>query len=210
MSEQDRETLLLALLPDVPFDGWGRHAVLAAGKKLGLSGAEAAALFPGGPRDLVAEFSRWADRQMLARLDHLDLAGLKTHERVAAAAMARFEALALHREAARRALTLLAAPINAPLAARLLYETVDAIWYAVGDQSVDFSFYTKRTILGGIYAATTLYWFEDRSANFTDTRGFLERRLAGIGALPRWRERLSARLDSLPHPFRLARALRGR
>jgi ubiquinone biosynthesis protein COQ9 len=205
-----REALLMALLPDVPFDGWTRHAVLAAGRKLGLSGAEAAAVFPGGPADMVAEFSRWADRRMLARLDRLDLAGLKTHERVAAAAMARIEALALHREAVRRALRTLAQPFNAPLAARLLYETVDAIWHAVGDEAVDFSFYTKRGILAGVLAVTTLYWLEDRSANFTETRGFLERRLGEVGALPRWRGRIASRLDTLPNPFRIARAMRGR
>ena len=210
MNELDRDALLAALLPDVPFDGWTRHAVLAAGRKLGLNGAEAAALFPGGPADMVAEFSRWADRQMLARLDHLDLAGLKTPERVAAAVMARLEALALHREAVRRALRNLAQPFNMPLAARLLYETVDAIWHAVGDASADFSFYTKRGTLGGVYAVTTLYWLEDRSANFVETRGFLERRLGEIGALPRWRERVSSRLDILPNPFRLVRAARDR
>ena len=210
MSEVDRETLLLAVLPDVPFDGWTRHALLAASRKLNLASAEAASLCPGGPADLVAEFSRWADRQMLARLAHLDLAGLRTHEKVAAAAMARLEALALHREAVRRALRTLAQPLNAPLAARLLYETVDAIWYALGDESVDFSFYTKRGLLGGVLAVTTLYWLEDRSANFTETRGFLERRLAEIGNLPKWRERIASGLDILPNPFRFARAMRGR
>ncbi len=74
--------------------------------------------------------------------------------------------------------------------------------------STNFSFYTKRGLLAGIYAMTTLYWLEDRSANFTDTRDFLERRLAEIGALPQWRQSLSSRLEALPNPFRLARTLR--
>jgi ubiquinone biosynthesis protein COQ9 len=208
--EQEREALLLALLPDVPFDGWTRQSLIVAGRKQGLSAAEAAALFPGGPADMVAAFSRWADRQMLARLDHLDLSGLRTHERVAAAAMARLDALALYREAVRRGLRVLAQPLNGPLGARLLYETVDAIWYAVGDESTDFSFYTKRGILAALYGMTTLYWLDDRSPNFIDTRGFLGRRLADVGALPRWREKLASRLDILPNPFRLGRALRGR
>jgi ubiquinone biosynthesis protein COQ9 len=208
MSEINRDTLLLALLPDVPFDGWTRHALLTAAHQLSISAAEAASQFPRGSADMVAAFSRWADRQMLARLDHLDLHELRTHERVAAAAMARLEALALYREAVRRALRVLAQPLNAPLAARLLYETVDAIWYAIGDEATDFSFYTKRALLAGIYAVTTLFWLEDRSANFTETRDFLERRLAEIGALPELRQSLSARLEALPNPFRVGRALR--
>ena len=206
----DRETLMLAVLPDVAFDGWTRHALLAAARKLGIAPAQAAALFPGGPTDIVAEFSRWADRQMLTRLGHLDLHGLHTPEKIATAAMTRFEALALYREAVRRGLRVLAQPVGAPIAARLLYETVDTMWGAVGDEATDFSFYTKRTILGGIYAMATLYWLEDRSANFIETRGFIERRLAEVGALPRWRAGIASRLDLLPNPFRFARTLRGR
>lgn len=202
MNDADRDRLLEALLPEVPFDGWTRGAARAAAKRLGLGAAEADALFPGGPRDMVAAFSRWADRQMLARLSHLDLTSMKTHERVAAAVMARLEALALHREAARHALAILAVPFNAPLAARLLYETVDAIWYAAGDAATDFNFYTKRGLLGGVYAVTALYWLEDKSPNFEATRGFLERRLGEIGRIPDWRRRAQARLEMLPNPFR--------
>lgn len=210
MSEADRDRLLEAMLPDVPFDGWSRHALVTAGRRLGLDAGECAALYPGGPRDLVAEFSRWADRGMLARLEHLDLSGMKTAERVATAVMARLETLAIHREAVRRALGILAWPPNAPLAARLLYETVDAVWRAVGDESADFSFYTKRTILAGIYAATMLYWLEDRSANFIATRDFLDRRLAELGNLPRLRQRVADRLEAMPNPFRAVRTMRGR
>jgi ubiquinone biosynthesis protein COQ9 len=210
MSASDRERLLEALLPDVPFDGWSRHALLAAGRRIGLDAGQCAALFPGGPRDLVAEFSRWADRRMLERLGHTDLAAMKTAERVAAAVMARFEALAIHREAVRRALGVLAWPTNAPLAARLVYETVDAVWHAVNDESTDFSFYTKRTLLAGISVATACYWLEDRSANFSATRDFLDRRLAELGRLPRWREQFEARLVAVPNPFRAMRAMRGR
>jgi ubiquinone biosynthesis protein COQ9 len=212
MSIGERDDLIVALLPDVPFEGWSRHALLAAGRRLGIGGEECVALFPNGPRDLVAHFSRWADRQMLSRLDHLDLSSMRTHERIAASVMARLDALALHREAVRHAFAILAFPTNGALAARLLFETVDAIWFAVGDESTDFSFYTKRTLLAGVYAATVLYWLEDRSANFAETRAFLDRRLAEVASLPRWRRRLATRFDALavPNPFRAARAMRGR
>ena len=207
-NRQAKDALLRALLPDVPFDGWSRHGMIAAAKRIGLSEAETRALFRTGPRDLIAAFSRWADRQMLARLDHMDLAGMKTHERVGAAVMARIEAMALHREAVRRALAILAVPYNTPLAARLIYETVDTIWRAAGDESVDFNFYTKRGLLAGVYAATTLYWLDDRSPGAAETEAFLERRLADVMALPRLGARLREGLDRLPNPFRLMRVAR--
>jgi ubiquinone biosynthesis protein COQ9 len=63
-------------------------------------------------------------------------------------------------------------------------------------------------MLAGIYAAATFYWLDDRSPDAVDTDAFVERRIADLMALPRATERLRSRLDYLPNPFRLARALR--
>src|SRR5205085_12427037 len=112
------------------------------------------------------------------------------------------------REAVRRALVVLALPHNAPPALRLLYETVDAIWYAAGDNATDFSFYTKRAILAAVYGATLLYWLEDRSPEFSDTRAFLDRRLADLGSLTRLRDDAARLAERLPDPFRLFRPAR--
>ena len=76
-------------------------------------------------------------------------------ERIALGVKTRLDILAPHREAVRRMLAFLALPANLPLAARLLYRTIDAIWYAAGDRATDFSFYTKRGLLAGVYASTT-------------------------------------------------------
>lgn len=203
-----RDTLLMAVLRDVPFDGWSGGVIAAAGGRLGIDAAEVAALFPGGGRDAVAAFSRWADRAMVAALAERDLAAMKVRERIAAAVRARLAALEPHREAVRRALTVLALPQNAPLGLRLLYETVDQMWYAAGDTATDFNFYTKRGLLAGVYAATTLYWLDDRSPDAADTHAFLDRRLADVMAIPRYSARLRERLDRLPNPLRLLRPAR--
>ena len=68
---------------------------------------------------------------------------LRVPERIALAITTRLEILAPWREAVRRALSVLALPQHAPLGLRLLYGTVDGIWYAAGDRATDFSFYTK-------------------------------------------------------------------
>lgn len=203
-----RDTLLMAVLRDVPFDGWSGGVIAAAGGRLGIDAAEAATLFPGGGRDAVAAFSRWADRAMLAALAERDLTAMKVRERISGAARARLAVLEPHREAVRRALTLLALPHNMPLGLRLLYETVDQMWYAAGDTATDFNFYTKRGLLAGVYAATTLYWLDDRSPGAADTHAFLDRRLADVMAIPRYGARLREGLDRLPNPLRLLRPAR--
>jgi hypothetical protein len=50
----------------------------------------------------------------------------------------------------------LAWPGNAALAARCIGRTIDALWHAAGDRAADFSWYTKRATLAGVYAATPL------------------------------------------------------
>ena len=206
LAESQRDALIEAMLPDVPFDGWSRAALRAAARRIGVPAAEALALFPDGPADFAACFSRWADRRMLDRLESLALDQLRARERVALAVNTRLEIVEPWREAVRRALVILALPQNTLLAMRLLYETIDGIWYAAGDSATDFSFYTKRATLAGIYAATLLYWLEDRSPGFADTRAFLDRRLAGAARIGQARRRLQTALDRLPNPLRLLRA----
>jgi ubiquinone biosynthesis protein COQ9 len=203
-----RRVLIEAVLPDVPFDGWSQAAIEAAARRAGLAASDAAALFPGGVRDVVAGFSHWADDRMLAALDDKTLAAMKVRDRVGTAVRARTALLEPHREAVRRALIVLALPQNVPLGMKLLYDTVNAIWYAAGDTASDFNFYTKRGLLAGVYAATMLYWLDDRSPASADTAAFFERRLAEVMQLPKLGAKLRQGADWLPNPFRLMRAVR--
>jgi ubiquinone biosynthesis protein COQ9 len=208
LAESQRDALIEAMLPDVPFDGWSRATLRAATRRIGMPQAEALTLFSDGPAELVAHFSRWADRRMFDRLETLPLDQLRAAERIALAVNLRLDIVEPWREAVRRALAVLSLPQNAPLALRLLYETVDGIWYAAGDSATDFSFYTKRATLAGIYAATLFYWLEDRSPGFADSRAFLDRRLADVARIGAARQRIGSAIDRLPNPFRLLRPAR--
>ena len=203
-----RDKIILAMLPDVPFEGWSRRALRHAAKRVDLTEAELSSLFPHGVRDAVAAFNDWADRTTEAALAKQHAARLKLRERIALGVRTRLTVLEPHREAVRRSLSLLALPHNVPLSLRLLYDTVDAMWYAAGDTATDFTFYTKRGLLAGVYAATTFYWLDDRSPGAADTHAFLDRRLADVMAIPRYGARLRERLDRLPNPLRLLRPAR--
>jgi ubiquinone biosynthesis protein COQ9 len=209
-ADSERERLIRAMLPDVPFDGWSRRALRSAARRTGIPFDEATALFPRGAPDMVAAMSHWADRQMLQRLEAAltqapDVEPLGLSRRVALAIHIRFEILLPWREAVRRGLSVLALPHNAPLGLRLLYDSVDAIWQGVGDHPTDFSYYTKRASLAAILAAATLYWLEDRSPDCEDTDAFVERRLGDLYRLTGIGRRFAAASDTLPNPFRLLR-----
>jgi len=208
LADDQRAALIAAMLPNVAFDGWSRPALRAAARRVGMPADEALALFPNGTAELVACFSRWADARMLDRLEAMVPEPLRISDRVALAIATRLEIIAPWREAVRRALSVLALPRHAPLGLRLLYETVDGIWYAAGDRATDFSFYTKRVTLAVIYAATLLYWLEDSSPDFSDTRAFLARRLSEVAAFGKARHRFETAVERLPNPVRLLRQSR--
>jgi len=189
-----RDSLADAAASEAAFEGWSRTGLEKAGQGLGVPAGEAQRLFPGGPLEVIAFLSARSDRRMVEEMEAADVAGLKIRERIASAVRLRLERTAGEREAVRRALALLALPFNAPLGLKLLYKTVDAMWYAAGDTSTDFNFYTKRATLAGVYGATLLYWLNDRSEGSVATWRFLDRRIDDVMKV----EKLKANVKAWP------------
>ncbi len=203
-----RARLLPAVLPHVPFEGWTARAVTHAAVDAGVSDDELLRACPNGAADLVAFWVAQADRDMIGTLATRDLKKLKMRERIALAVRLRLEPLAAHREAVRRALALQALPAQAARTPRQLYQTVDAIWHAVGDGSTDWSFYSKRLLLAGVYSSTLLYWLNDSSEGAAATWAFLDRRIADVMRLGKVGPGLKRLTDRLPDPFDLLRRAR--
>jgi len=191
----DRERLLLAVLAHVPFDGWSNAALVKGCADAGLDRDAWREQFPGGVADAVEYFHAYADEKMAQVLVAENLAAMKIRDRIATAIRVRLELLARHREAVRRACAYFALPQNIPLGLKCLGKTVDAIWRAVGDEATDFSYYTKRASLAGVYSATLLYWLDDDSDGFTATFAFLDRRIADVMELHKARERFTRGFD---------------
>lgn len=175
------DPIIDALLPLVPELGWTRAALARAAGDAAL--AESA--FPAGPRDAIAAWSRLADRRMSEAAEASDLAALRMPARIRRVVEIRLEQAMPHKPALRDALAILALPWNAPLAACLTAETVNAMWYAAGDSSADFSWYTRRATLAAIYGATLAYWLRDPSPGLDNSLSFLDRRLADHARLSR-------------------------
>ena len=140
-----------------------------------------------------------ADSDMQHRLN--DAKESRIRDRISLAVRLRLEGMASHREAARRAVAFLSLPQNASLAAKLLIETVDAMWRATGDQSSDFNYYTKRALLAGVYSATLLHWLSDSSEDRRDSWVFLDARIEDVMKIQKMRGGLEKALENLPNPI---------
>ncbi|MBM3643472.1 MAG: COQ9 family protein [Alphaproteobacteria bacterium] len=185
-----RDGLVDALLGEAAFSGWTRAALATAASGLGLPEGEADRLFPGGPGQVLAFASRRADLRTVRDMEAAGVGRLKIRERIRLGVRTRLETHGGAPEAVRRALAFLALPTQAGLGLKLLYDTVDAIWYAAGDTSADFNFYTKRAILGGVLSATTLHWVNDRSAGHEKTWAFLDRRIEDVMTIEKVKARV--------------------
>ena len=182
----DRDALMQAALPHVPFDGWSDVAFEAAAKDCGLDLAEARAVAPRGALDLAVAYHRQGDSQMREALAAADLDTMRIRERVTFAVRTRLE-LTGDKEIVRRGSALFALPQNAGEGAALIWGTADAIWDALGDPSDDVNWYSKRAILSGVYSATVLFWLGDDSDGAEATWAFLDRRIGDVMAFEKFK-----------------------
>ena len=206
----ERERLMLAALPHVVFDGWTKTALSRGALDVGLDAIDAGRFFPGGPVELVCAFAHWADQCMVDRMAASDIETLRTRDRIQLAVRFRIEAVSPYREAVRRGLAHFAFPANAASGLKMLYRTVDAIWYAAGDRVADFGFYTKRGLLAGVFSTTLVYWLDDASDDNEGTWSFLDRRINDVMRIQRVRGRFERVVGGLPDPFRLFSAFASR
>jgi ubiquinone biosynthesis protein COQ9 len=170
--------ILAACLPHVPFDGWSGATLAAALRDTGHVPALGAALFPRGGVDLAAAYHRAGDAALRAALAGQNLAAVRYRDRIAHAIRLRLELA--DKDAVRKGSALFALPRHAPEGAGLIWGTADVIWDALGDSSRDVNWYSKRATLSAVYASTVLYWLGDTAAGDADTAQFIDRRIANV------------------------------
>jgi ubiquinone biosynthesis protein COQ9 len=203
-----KDAVLAAALPRVEFYGWSLSLLHEAAKEAGADDAQIAALYPRGPADMVVQYSSDCDRQMAERMTAQDISKLKIRERAILAVRTRIDVAAQHKMAAKRAAAFLTFPLNAADGVQCLARTSDAMWTAMGDQSADFSWYTRRATLGVVYSACLVYWFTDESEDLADTQAFIERRIADVMQFEKFKAQASKAMSGLPNPWVLAGKLR--
>lgn len=175
-----KSRILEAALPDVVFDGWSDELLARAAERLKISEDDVDEAFPGGPQDMVAYFSEWANARMLEKMTPAKLSKLRVRDKIAFGVRTRLEILAPHKQAVASALAFMAPPPRNLQLPKLVWKTADAIWRAAGDTATDYNHYTKRLLLSGVLTSTTLYWLNDKSGGDEKTWAFLDRRIDNV------------------------------
>jgi ubiquinone biosynthesis protein COQ9 len=182
-----RDAAIRAMLPIAGEQGWTWATIRAGLAAAGEDPALAESHFPAGPSGAVAAWIDLSNREMEAAAAAEGVTALRVPARIRRVVELRLAAVAPHKPALRRALSLLALPWNAPVALRATAATVDSMWHAAGDTSADFSWYTRRATLAAVYGTTLAYWMRNDDMDIAEAMAFLDRRLAGVARLGRRR-----------------------
>ncbi len=206
--DEIRVALAPLIAQSAAFDGFSAAALADAAQRAAVDPDVARLAFPGGGRDMVGAWFAAIDDRMAEKCTAEKLAALKIRERITTLVETRIDLLAPDREALRRALALLALPTNVPFAAKLGWRSADAMWRLAGDTATDYNHYSKRAILGAVYAATMAVFLNDESEGFADTRAFLGRRIDQVMRFESWKYRRASRSIERPSLARFVGRLR--
>ena len=202
--DEIRAMLAPGIADNAAFDGWSEQAVETAAELAGVEPAVARIAFPGEAMEMIGAWIDGVDAAMAEALPVQKLAEWPVRERIRRLVQFRLDAVAGREEVVRRALAIMAMPQNARAALKRAWASADLMWRLAGDKATDYNYYTKRTILAGIYAATLAAFIDDESGGKAETRAFLDRRIEGIIRFEKTKAKLA--LPSDKH-FSMARFL---
>jgi ubiquinone biosynthesis protein COQ9 len=181
------DDLALSVGENAVFDGWSVKAVETAAAQSNVDPAKARLAFGKDPSTLIEAYIGAVDAAMAEAFPPERIAAMKIRERITELLWFRFTTMLPAREALRSALAIMAMPQNALRGAKLGWRSADRMWRLAGDTATDFNHYTKRITLGGVYASTLLVWLDDQSEGLTETRAFLDRRIADVMRFEKWK-----------------------
>ncbi|QKX03301.1 COQ9 family protein [Wolbachia endosymbiont of Litomosoides sigmodontis] len=180
--EQDEIKLIIdELIKVIPFEGISDKTLLKVCTNLNL--ANSFCKFCNGIYSALEHIMENLNASMEAELRKSNLEDMKIRERIRLAIqihLSNYAKLPNYREFLKNVLFFSVLPKNTYFSSKLLYETVNVIWYSIHDQSTNFNYYTKRIILAWIYLSTILFFINDYSEGFAHTLSFLDKLINNV------------------------------
>ena len=183
----------------VSINGWRDDMLINFAKSSNFKYEEIITLFPNGYKSLIQIALNEINKEMTKQSKKLNLIQLKTHERIKELIILRLKIMYKEKKFISKTFLHLMLPQNYSLASNNLYKTVDQIWFLAGDNSTDFNFYTKRTILSSIYTFTLMHFINND--NFDETLEILNKQLHGVSKIPKIKNSVKEILRFSPQAF---------
>ena len=198
------EKLVLGMLLNIPFDGLQWEALYRAAEDLKIyknpltneNKIELKNFFENDLVNTIKAFNDYLDDKMEDSFSKTKKNKQRTPEKIKSLILNRISASLDFKDGIVSSLGFMSLPQNSKPSIKMLYNTCDRIWRVSGDQSTDFSFYTKRLILSGVYSSTLMYWIQDDTGDLKNTEDFLNRRLEDVSKIGKAKQ-FSSKLKGL-------------
>ena len=175
-------------------DGWSKNLL----KKLLSNKVKSSDLtyyFPNGYIDIIELSLTELNKSLETKIKKINIINFPTSKRMKKILLVRLEILNNEKIFFKKTFNHLVLPQNSKIMKKNLYNSVDNMWYLAGDNSTDFSFYTKRLTLAAIYTNALFIFFNKDIEQATIN---IDRNLKMISNIPKFKERFSFIKDSLP------------
>ncbi|MEQ9116195.1 MAG: COQ9 family protein [Rickettsiales bacterium] len=201
--EKTKRKFLLEVLKELPFSEWGVPLFHKAEINAGMSKNQHVLLYPAGVTDVVKSYEEYADELMLQKLAKVkDFQKAKIRDKIKYAVKFRLDnSLKNSKLIIAKTKDYYKARINNyPEVLQSSWYTVDKMWQFAGDTSTDYNYYTKRSLLFGVYNSTILYYLQDESKDHAATWDFLDSRINDVLKIGSFKKHLniSSICDNLP------------
>ena len=175
-------------------DGWSKNLL----KKLLSNKVKSSDLtyyFPNGYIDIIELSLTELNKSLKTKIKKINIINFPTSKRMKKILLVRLEILNNEKIFFKKTFNHLVLPQNTKIMKKNLYNSVDNMWYLAGDNSTDFSFYTKRLTLALIYINALFIFFNKDIEQATIN---IDKNLKMISNIPKFKERFSFIKDSLP------------
>ncbi len=192
---------LIRTIKHAPFTGWSLNTLEISLKETGnLKHIED--LFPNGVSDLTNLFSNILDKKLEFDVKNLELEKNSIRDRIKILLNLRLDFFSKDKQVVKQIIGSDFLSKNNFNSINRIGNSVDLMWILAGDKSLDYNYYTKRILLGGIYVTTVLYWLD--SDNRDDVSKFIDRRISNIMEFEKIKKNISKifKINKLKLPFK--------
>ena len=175
-------------------NGWSSK-IIEELKNKNVKSEDLILLFPNGYKSLLNFSLEELNLEVENKIKKNNIINFPLSKRIRKIILTRFELMDENKKFYKRTFFYLILPHNSKIMKKNLYKTIDDIWYMAGDNSTDFSYYTKRIILSLIYISA-LFVFYNKSIE--ETKINLDKNLNKISKIPKIKNKLSVLKDNFP------------
>ena len=198
-----RDQIFQEAKPHIISNGWNEDLFNKISKFSKFNYNEINCLFPMGYVSMLEIYLEEINKKMTKSSKNLNLKNLKTHERIRELLILRLNIMLQEKKLVSKTFFYLLFPYNFKLATASLYKTVDLMWFLAEDNSTDFNFYTKRSILASIYLTTLIHFINNN--NLQETIDVLDKQLFRVSKIPIIKKKTKKIFKKIPDIYKISK-----